>query len=181
MHGTMSAELPLPAGLVREAARGDRAAFARLVDRYQRSMLRVAYTVTGDTEAARDAVQSAWTVAWRRLSSLRDLDQVGSWLVAVAANEARQQMRRQRRRPVVQISHLQEDRMPSTPAPRIETIDLERALVHLGADDRAILALRFIAGLDSPEIARHLGLSASGVRSRLARLLERLRKDLDHA
>jgi DNA-directed RNA polymerase specialized sigma24 family protein len=44
-----------------------------------------------------------------------------------------------------------------------------------------LLALRFAAGLDSSQIAEQLGLSASGVRSRLSRLIERLRLDLDHA
>jgi DNA-directed RNA polymerase specialized sigma24 family protein len=38
--------------------------------------------------------------------------------------------------------------------------------------------MRYVAGLDSSEIARQMGISASGVRSRLARLLERLREDL---
>jgi DNA-directed RNA polymerase specialized sigma24 family protein len=38
--------------------------------------------------------------------------------------------------------------------------------------------MRFAVGLESAEIARELGMSASGVRSRLARLLERLRADL---
>jgi RNA polymerase sigma factor (sigma-70 family) len=51
----------------------------------------------------------------------------------------------------------------------------------LPPDDRRLLALRYVAGLDSTQIATHLGLSASGVRTRLARLLDRLRVDLDHA
>jgi len=50
----------------------------------------------------------------------------------------------------------------------------------LSAEDRSLLALRYVAGLDSTEIAAHLGGSASGIRSRLARLLDRLRVDLDH-
>ena len=58
---------------------------------------------------------------------------------------------------------------------------VQRALAHLKPDDRRLLALRFVAGFDSTEIARHTGLSASGVRSRLARLLDRLRTEIDHA
>ena len=67
------------------------------------------------------------------------------------------------------------------PADHIPTLDLARALARLGPDDRTLLALRFVAGLDSNEIATQLGISASGVRSRLARLVDRLRKELDHA
>jgi len=57
---------------------------------------------------------------------------------------------------------------------------LRRVLRGLTADERTLLALRYVAGLDSTEIAAQLGGSASGIRSRLARLLVRLRIDLDH-
>jgi len=62
----------------------------------------------------------------------------------------------------------------------IDLVDLERALGRLEPDDRRLIAMRYVAGLDSTEIAAQLGGSASGVRSRLARLLDRLRTDLDH-
>jgi DNA-directed RNA polymerase specialized sigma24 family protein len=72
---------------VAEAAAGDQAAFARLVAEHHPSMARVAYAITGDRDTAEDAVQSAWSVAWRRLGSLRDPRVVRAWLVAIAANE----------------------------------------------------------------------------------------------
>jgi len=50
----------------------------------------------------------------------------------------------------------------------------------LDPDERTLLALRFGAGLDSSQIAAQLGMSASGVRSRLSRLIDRLRVDLGH-
>ena len=65
------------------------------------------------------------------------------------------------------------------PADDINVVDLERALRSLDADDRRLLALRFAGGLDSNEISQYLGLSASGVRSRLSRLIDRLRSELD--
>ncbi len=167
---------------VRLAATGDEAAFTRLVEQHHAAMARVAYVIVGDVEAARDAVQAAWAIAWRRLGSLREPAQVRSWLVAVAANEARQAVRRSRRGgPVVDISAALDKRGAGDPADQIANVDLARALRGLAADDRALLALRFAAGLDSNEIASQLGLSASGVRSRLARLLDRLRTELDHA
>ena len=167
------------------AAAGDQSAFARLVATHHAPMARVAYAITGDPDTAADAVQVAWAAAWRGLPRLRDHGTVQSWLVAIAANEARQILRRRKARPVVNISvdiegvHLS---APDTdPAEHIDSVDLARALRGLGPDDRALLALRFVAGFDSTQIATHLGLSASGVRSRLTRLLERLRKELDHA
>jgi RNA polymerase sigma factor (sigma-70 family) len=169
------------AATVRLAAQGDEAAFTRLVFEHRGSMARVAFVICGDPEATRDAVQSAWSIAWRRLHTLRDPDQVRSWLIAIAANEARQVIRGQRRRPVVDISDAIQHGAGGDPADAIGLVDLQRALAHLKPDDRRLLALRFVAGLDSTEIARHTGISASGVRSRLARLIDRLRSDIDHA
>ena len=165
---------------VRLAAAGDQAAFASLVNEHHASMARVAYAITGNTDAAADAVQAAWTIAWRRLGALRDHASVRAWLVAIAANEARQAIRRQGGRVVVDISSTPDVAGRGDPADRISTLDLARVLRTLKPDDRTLLALRYVAGLDSSEIAAQLGGSASGVRSRLSRLAERLRMELDH-
>jgi DNA-directed RNA polymerase specialized sigma24 family protein len=42
-----------------------------------------------------------------------------------------------------------------------------------------LLALRYVAGLDSFELAGQVHMSPSGTRARLARLLSRLRRELD--
>ena len=64
------------------------------------------------------------------------------------------------------------------PGGRVTDIDLINALARLEPDDRALLALRYVAGFDSTELARATGRSPSGTRARLARLLDRLRKEL---
>jgi len=166
------------ASTVRLAAAGDQAAFARLVAEHHASMVRVAYAIVGSADAAAEATQSAWSIAWRRLRSLRDETSVRAWLVAIAANEARQALRRQGGRVLVDISR-EMAAGGGDPGDRIETIDLARSLRQLKPDERALLALRFVAGLDSTEIAAQLGMSPSGVRTRLARLIARLREELD--
>lgn len=165
---------------VRLAAAGDEAAFSRLVTEHHGSMARVAFVVCGDAEVAQDAVQAAWAIAWRKLRSLRDPAQVRPWLVAIAANEARGAIRRRRRQPVVDISVVLDRHGSPDPADAIELVDLERALRRLKPDDRSLIALRYVAGLDATEIASQLGISPSGVRTRLARAIDRLRMDLDH-
>jgi RNA polymerase sigma factor (sigma-70 family) len=60
-------------------------------------------------------------------------------------------------------------------------VDLERALGTLSPDDRRLLAMRYVADLDSTVIASRLGMTASGVRSRLSRTLDRLRRELEGA
>ena len=170
--------------IVQLAAAGDAIAFARIVAAYHADMIRVAYVVSGGSQdIADDAVQSAWSVAWRKLGSLRDPDRLKPWLVSVAANEARQLCRHERVGAVVQIDVGKGDRDvtdPTAPDPaeRAAGMDLEGALRHLSADERALLALRYEAGLDSREIAAVVGRPAATVRWRLSRLRARLRKEL---
>ena len=178
MEDALARDLTVTETTVRSAARGDEAAFARLVADHHAAMARVAYVICGDPEATRDAAQSAWTIAWRRIGSLRDSSQVRAWLIAIAANEARQIVRRRRRERVVDISADVRIEDRPNPGDQVELVDLRRVIHGLKDGDRTLLALRYAAGLDSVEIADQLGLSASGVRSRLARLLERLRADL---
>ncbi len=165
---------------VRLAASGDDVACARLVGDHHDAMLGAAFVIVGDADTAREAVQAAWSIAWRRLPGLRDPERVRPWLVAIAANEARHLVRRQRRRTIVEISAGTDQPVAADPADGISFVDLERALHRLTVEERTLLALRYVAGFDSTQIARYAGLSASGVRSRLARLVDRLRKDLDH-
>jgi len=162
------------------AAAGDEFAFARLIAEHHEPMVRAAYVVVGDVELAREAAQNAWTIVWKRLASLRQPERIRSWLVAISANEARQLIRKAKRREIIEISNAPPEPM-SDPSDWIDLVDLERALGRLKPDERGLLALRYVNGLDSSDIAEQLGLSASGVRSRLSRLVERLRKDLDDA
>ncbi len=181
MTGLAVSDTGLSESTVQLAAAGDEAAFARLVTAYDAAMARVAYVVTGDKDLTRDAVQAAWTIAWRRLDSLRDPSQVRAWLVAIAANQARSAMRHRRRYAVTDISSALREMNPGAdPADAITALDVRRALAMLGPDDRALVALRYIAGLDSVEIAQYMGISASGVRSRLSRVIGRLRAEIDH-
>lgn len=180
----MAREATLALSTVHLAAAGDTVAFARIVAMYHADMTRVAYVVAGgDQSVADDAVQAAWSVAWRKLGTLRDPERLKSWLVSVAANEARQACRRQRRWNVVQLDVAEIDPEGcgpelSDPADRADELDLECALRHLSPDERALLALRYEAGLDSSEIGTMTGRPAATVRWRLARLLTRLRKEL---
>jgi RNA polymerase sigma-70 factor (ECF subfamily) len=183
----MARDATMAMSIVQLAAAGDTVAFTRIVAAFHADMIRVAYVVSGGSQdVADDAIQSAWSIAWRKLGSLRDPDRLGPWLVAIAANEARQLCRRQRRFSVVKID------VPGTesrwadpdepdPADRADVLDLERALRNLSDDERALLALRYEAGLDSAEICAVVGCPAGTVRRRLSGIRDRLRKELSDA
>jgi len=162
--------------VIERAAAGDEVAFARIVAAHHGDMARIAFLVSGDLDVAADAEQAAWAIAWRRLGTLRDAARLKPWLMSVAANEARQIMRSQRRRTVRELAV--DGPASSSDPDRSALIDLANALDDLDYGDRTLIGLRFIAELDSEAIGRELGLSASGVRVRLHRLLGRLRKEL---
>jgi RNA polymerase sigma factor (sigma-70 family) len=166
------------AGAVALAVAGDEAAFARIIRAHHDDMTRVCFLICSDLDLADEAVQSAWLIAWRKLKGLRDPSRLRPWLVSVAANEARQILRRNRRTPVVEIDVMDSVMAGADPAGRTGDLDLANAMGRLDPDDRALLALRYVAGFDSTELARATGRSPSGTRVRLARLLDRLRKDL---
>ena len=173
----------LSSELVRAAAMGDEAAFTELVACHHRDLLRVAYVICRDPALAEDSAQAAWAIAWRRIGDVKDPLLVRSWLVAVAANEARRTMR-SRRTSIHEISvaDIELEGVPdlrSDPlADGIANADLRRVLASLDPTDRALIALRYVAELSSDEIGRALGMSASGARGRLSRLLLRLRGEL---
>jgi len=161
------------------AAEGDAVAFGRLVARHQADMTRVAYVIIGDQALAQDATQSAWVAAWLGLRSVRDPAKVRSWLLSIVANEARQALRRRGRVTVVEIDAENTPSARNEPASSIARLDLLRALATLAPEDRVLLALRYVAGLDAAELGAATGRTASGTRARLSRLTARLRQELD--
>ena len=172
----MTIEIEAQGALITRAIAGDELAFARIVAAHHGHMARIAYLICGSFDLAEEAEQAAWTKAWHRLGGVRDPARLRPWLMSVAANEARQLMRGQRRRTV---RELVVGGPTSTPGlDRAALMDLAAALAKLDTRDRAIISLRYIAGLESAEIGRAVGMSASGVRVRLYRLLGRLREEL---
>lgn len=166
------------ASTVADAAAGDAAALAGIVAAHHDDMARLCFVICGDADLAQDAVQAAWPLAWRRLGTLRDPDRLRPWLMTIAANEARQLLRRRGRQRVVEIEVVDIGSQRSNPAELAPLLDLRSALGQLTPDERAMLAMRHLAGFDSAEIGAALGISPEAVRARLSRLVARLRVEL---
>jgi RNA polymerase sigma factor (sigma-70 family) len=169
--------------LIASVAAGDEMAFASIVRLHHEDMRRVCVVVAGDDGIAEDAVAAAWSIAWRKLGGLRDPARLRPWLVSIAVNEARQLLRARRRRSLLEVPVVQVDepRGGLDPASTINSIDLRNALAQLDPADRALLAMRYLAGFDATELAFATGRSPSGTRARLARLLHRLERELGDA
>jgi RNA polymerase sigma-70 factor (ECF subfamily) len=164
---------------IASAAAGDAAAFASIVAAHHEDMRRVCVVVAGDERIAEDAVAAAWSIAWRKLGSLHDPARLRAWLVSVAVNEARQLLRARRRRSLIEVRVGRFDESGGLdPGSMISSIDLRNALARLDPADRALVAMRYLAGFDATELAYATGRSPSGTRARLARVLHRLERDL---
>ncbi len=184
----MGVEVILPAeeptvravpGLLAAAVGGDREALTQIVLRYEADMARLSFVIAGDADVAREAVQRAWQRAVTRLGSVRDERRLRAWLLTISANETRQILRRARRRaraeqPIGEFAGAEPD-----VATQIDAhMDLVRVLAQLTEADRELLALRYVLGLTSEEIGEQLRVSGGAARTRLSRLLHRLREEL---
>jgi len=170
----------LQAGEIASAAAGDEIAFRRIIAAYHDDMRRVAAYITRDRYLAEEATQAAWLIAWKKLRKVRDEDHLKPWLVSVAAYEAKRVLRNQRRRARVEaLAVAGAEPLNGEPTTDSRALDLRAAMGRLDPDDRALLAMKYGAGFDSNELALATGISPSGTRSRIERLLKRLREELE--
>ena len=166
-------------GLIASAIDGDEVAFARIVAANHEDMRRVCLYVARDRALAGEAVQAAWSIAWRKLGSLKQPARRRPGLAAIAMNEARKLLQRRSRRSRIEVTA---DASGSPggidPATGIGHLDVRAALGRLDPEDRALIALRYVAGFNATELSAALGITPSGTRNRLERLLDRLRQEL---
>src|SRR5450631_373399 len=72
--------------LVREAQRGDRAAFEELVRHYDHAVLRLALHLTGSESDAQDVYQEAFLKAYKNLGSFRFECSFYTWIYRIVTN-----------------------------------------------------------------------------------------------
>ena len=82
--------------LVHATQDGDVSAFAQLVERYDRKLLRIAQHVTHNREDSQDAVQEAFLKAFQHLGDFREDSQFSTWLIRITVNQALMKLRKRR-------------------------------------------------------------------------------------
>jgi RNA polymerase sigma factor (sigma-70 family) len=176
MTGTADHDI---AQAVASAVAGDEVAFARIVSAHHGEMHRVCVFVCRDAAIAEEAVQSTWLIAWRKLGSIKDPARLRPWLVSIAVNQAKDLLRKRRRRAEIEVvANASDEPGGRDPATGVDSMDLEAALERLAPDERALLAMRYVAGFNATELSEALGISPSGTRSRLEKLVTGLRQEL---
>ena len=162
--------------LVTRARRGDDDAFARLVLRYERTALSVAYAQLGDAHRAGDAVQEGFLRAWQELPRLQEASRFGGWLLQIVRNAAID-MRRRIRPSVSEFPDLAA-REPD-PTTSLEQADrsaqVKAALASLDETTRSAVVMRYYEGLSAREIGEALEMSPAAVDMRLSRARGQLR------
>jgi RNA polymerase sigma-70 factor, ECF subfamily len=168
---------PVDAPLVAAARRGDRAAFGALYRRHARLVQAVLLARVAPDSVA-DLVHDVFLMAMSRLQALRDDAAFAPWIATIARRRAADW--RRRRRDTVPL----EEAMPEAAATEADpegAFDAQAAVaaIHsLPEAYRETLMLRFVAGLNGPEIAARTGLTHGSVRVNLHRGVEMLRKKL---
>ncbi|MEX1022994.1 MAG: sigma-70 family RNA polymerase sigma factor [Dehalococcoidia bacterium] len=174
--------------LVERARAGDLQAFNSLVLRYQDGLYSLTLRMLGSSQPAEDATQEAFIRAWQRIDTFRG-GSFKSWLFTIAANQARDELRRRVRRPAQSLDQARDDPDRADldppgdePSPEAEAergemrAALEQALLTLPDDWREVVVLADVHGMDYREVAAATGLALGTVKSRLSRARSRLRE-----
>ncbi|MBE2268282.1 MAG: sigma-70 family RNA polymerase sigma factor [Anaerolinea sp.] len=166
--------------LIRNAQRGDLDSFNSLVLIYQNAAFTLAYRIMGETSSASDAAQEAMITAYRRLSTYRG-GSFRAWLMRIVTNRCYDELRRIKRRPQTTFTDLTPEDADepaiaddaATPEEVTEARELQRAVQRcinrLNADQKLVLVLCDIEGMDYAEISEQVGTTLGTVKSRLSR------------
>jgi len=161
--------------LVARARRGDREAFALLIEPRTLRLLRTARVIVGNEADAYEAAQEALIAAWVRLPSLRDADRFDAWLNRTLVNKCRDALRRRKRVREIDISG-SGLAVPDTADEHAAQASVLAAFDQLSVDERHILVLHHLYDLPLTRIAVHLDIPIGTAKSRLwsaRRALER--------
>lgn len=170
-------------------------AFEALVERYGRQIYNIAYRMAGNDADAKDLTQEAFIRVFRAFRRIDPQASLERWLYRIVSNLYIDMLRR---RPKVRIESL--DAPVITPKggeisrdvpdaradPEAEVLDaqldsdVQRALLGLSPDLRAVVALSDIEGYSYEEIGEMLRIPVGTVKSRLHRARRTLQDRLHH-
>lgn len=169
--------------LVDRARAGDLEAMDQLVSRHHGSVYRVAFGILRDEDGAADVAQETFLKAVRGLKGFRGDSSFKTWLLAIAANEARGVLRKAGRRkelaletigPVASTRESAEDTME-----RAEDVSqVKKLLSDLPEKQKQAVTLRIFEELSFREIGAIIGSSEGAARVNYHHGIRRLREML---
>lgn len=169
--------------LVELARGGDAVAADGLVVRHHAAVFRVALGILGDEDDAADATQETFIKALQALKGFRGDAAFRTWLLSIAANEARAVLRKRRRRRETPLDESPTPAAPDTePIHRMSVVEdvrrMREALESLPEKQRLAVSLRLHEGLSYREIGEIIGSSEGAARVNYHHGVHRLREML---
>ena len=167
-----------------EAFRRDEpGAYRELIERYHDDLLRFLTRMMGDRAAAEDIFQDTFLQVHISAASFDSSRRFRPWLFTIAANKARDALRKRNRRKTVELSAPIKKSEPGASfvdllevdvPPPDEAMDLaerdeqvQQALLLLGPALREVLLLAYFQRLSYAQIAEDLGIPLGTVKSRM--------------
>ncbi|GAA1941322.1 SigE family RNA polymerase sigma factor [Kitasatospora viridis] len=145
------------------------AEFNDFFERHYAELSRLAYLLTGESDAADDLAADALVALWQRWDRLRSADHPVAYARGVVANMARARIRsavRERRRITLFWTRAPE----RTDGPDVAAVlDVRAALARLPFRKRACVVLRHAFDLSEKETAVALGISVGTVKSQTSK------------
>jgi RNA polymerase sigma-70 factor (ECF subfamily) len=177
--------------LVRQAQRGDKAAFDLLVRKYQHRVAKLISRYVRDRHEVEDVTQEAFIKAYRALGGFRGDSAFYTWLYRIAVNTAKNYLESLGRRPPASDVEMDSAEFAdganglheqATPEHQVLTdeiaVTVHRVIEGLPGDLRTAITLREIEGMSYEEIAEIMDCPIGTVRSRIFRAREAIDKEL---
>jgi RNA polymerase sigma-70 factor, ECF subfamily len=179
--------------LMLRVKRGDRAAFAELVEKYKQPVMNLVYRTLHDETEAEDLAQNVFLQVYKSARRYESRAKFSTWLFTIARNLCLNEIRRRSRHPAdsIEESHAEHEDQPrqqfedkSSVAPPEKLLHgelaqkIEEALAELPENQRTAILLCRQEELSYEEIARVLGCSLSATKSLIHRGRETLKEKL---
>jgi len=180
---TRLVEIEVSHDLLERARRGDERAQAEIYAAVASTTFALIRRLVGHRTIAEDLFQDTMMALYERLTEYRGEAPLGAWLRQIAISKCLMFLRSPWQRARLRLEGMSAEgaqthvpTLLTTPAPREESFDVERALASLSPNARAVIWLYEVEGYSHQEIARSFGRSISFSKSQLARAHARLRE-----
>tara|TARA_B100001250_G_scaffold10543_1_gene9165 strand:- start:2192 stop:2770 length:579 start_codon:yes stop_codon:yes gene_type:complete len=173
--------------LIKEFQNGNRNSYSQLVTRYRDKIISFLYRYMHDMDSAEDLAQEAFFKVYLKKDSYKETYKFSTWLFTIAANLAKTELRKLKRRKTSSISDINEDGTSENifidednteKSSNNESKIIQKALSELEHDYKIIIILREIQELSYDVISKILQLPLGTVKSRINRGKLKLREIL---
>ncbi len=173
------------ANFVKKAKLGDQAAFGQIYDLLFERIYKFIYYRVSHKETAEDLAEDVFLKAFTKISELNNIDQTEGWLFQIARNAVIDYYRQKKL--TVNLEDVENTLEYDTNIVDLLNLQYQQAILlkllkELGAEQQAVIKMKFLEDLKNSEIAEILNTSEGNIRiiqHRALTKLLKLRKELD--